>query len=418
MRPVIRPIYLLCTLSVWLWAVCLGAPNLAISQTAAVPLAAVNKYLTNGGYLLALSHNQSWGANTKQAFIPASTIKLATSLAALEILGRDFRFETRFYLDDDNNLYIQGTGDPFLTSESIEAVATALARLGIRRINTLYLDDSLFNSDRPTDGSTTTANPYDAPNGALAVNFNALPVKVHTDGSISSGEPQTPLIPLMHEAAASLSVGQHRMNINSLNVATPLPLPLRYTGELFQAQFRQEHISVSDNIRQQQVPAHLVPLYIHHSSKTVEKIIEAMLHYSNNFIANQLFLAIGARISGFPASWDKSKAAVTSYLTQQLGLSTKSFTVVEGSGLSEKNRITPEAMLTLLEAFTPYKHLLARTHNTPLKSGTLTGVYCYAGYLQVDGHDSPFAILLNQPQNNRDEILQLLKKVKISPIDR
>ena len=64
-------------------------------------------------------------------------------------------------------------------------------------------------------------------------------------------------------------------------------------------------------------------------------------------------------------------------------------------------------MITALQKFAPYKELLPMKNGVMVKSGTLTGVYCYAGYLPQQ-QDAPFAILLNQAQNNRDEILQIL----------
>ena len=64
-------------------------------------------------------------------------------------------------------------------------------------------------------------------------------------------------------------------------------------------------------------------------------------------------------------------------------------------------------MITTLQKFVPYKELMPIKKGVPLKSGTMTGVYCYVGYIPQQ-HDAPFAILLNQPQNSRDEILQIL----------
>ena len=66
-------------------------------------------------------------------------------------------------------------------------------------------------------------------------------------------------------------------------------------------------------------------------------------------------------------------------------------------------------MITLLERFKPYSHLLSETRNTLLKSGTMTGVYSYAGYFESAGNLDPFVILLNQKVNNRDQLLERVK---------
>jgi hypothetical protein len=81
--------------------------------------------ITNGGYLVK-SEEKSIGYRENDIFLPASTLKLLTSLAAFNLLTPEFRFETHFYLDDKQNLYIKGFGDPFLTSEEILYICSVL----------------------------------------------------------------------------------------------------------------------------------------------------------------------------------------------------------------------------------------------------------------------------------------------------
>ena len=62
--------------------------------------------------------------NADEPFVPASVTKIVTAWLALEVLGGDYRFETRFYLDDKRLLYVRGGGDPFLISEELAPLAT------------------------------------------------------------------------------------------------------------------------------------------------------------------------------------------------------------------------------------------------------------------------------------------------------
>ena len=75
------------------------------------------------------------------------------------------------------------------------------------------------------------------------------------------------------------------------------------------------------------------------------------------------------------------------------------------------NRVSPNAMLQLLDSFKPFSRLLPEQDGKFLKSGTLTGVYAYAGYFKTNGKLDSFVIILNQESNNRDRILLLLEQV-------
>jgi D-alanyl-D-alanine carboxypeptidase/D-alanyl-D-alanine-endopeptidase (penicillin-binding protein 4) len=363
--------------------------------------------IDNGGYIV-WKEAALLQYREQELFIPASTLKILTSLVAFEKLGKDYRFETHFFLDEQKNLYIKGYGDPFLTSEAILEIAKKIAVLGVAQLGSLFLDESSFVLNGETASIENSANPYDAPNGALAVNFNALPVHKGKDGNITSGEPQTPLIPLMTEVGNKLPPGRHRINVGTLSQPGRLIPALRYTGELFIAQFQQAGIRVEKGYRVKLVPSSLQPIYIHHGSHSLEEIIRACLKTSNNYIANQLFLACGAQHFGLPATWDKSRRLFAAFAEKSLQLSSKQIFVAEGSGLSRQNRVSPAAFLGILDLFKPYSSLLRQKNNVLLKSGTMKDIYCYAGYFPQENDLIPFAILLNQPRNSRDSVLQAL----------
>jgi D-alanyl-D-alanine carboxypeptidase/D-alanyl-D-alanine-endopeptidase (penicillin-binding protein 4) len=368
---------------------------------------ALAKLVTNGSYLVK-SETKTIGHREQELFIPASTLKILTSLVALELLGPQFRFETHFYVDKTQNLYIKGYGDPFLTSEEILSICSSLKNLGLSSIQNVFLDTTIFR-DEPTPGSNNSTNPYDAPYGSLAVNFNSLAINKHPDGTIESGEPQTPTLPLMTKLGKDLPPGSQRINIALLSPTDHISAPLQYAGELFSAQLKRSGISIQNGFKVKPVPSSLPPILIHKNSKTLEGVLYECLYYSNNFIANQLFLSCGLYKYGSPASLDKSRSAVTHYLESTLGLSPLQITVDDGSGLSRKNRISTEALVKILDRFKPYSRLLRKKDGVLLKSGTMTGVYCYGGYMIDKDKLTPFAILLNQSNNTRDNLLERLQ---------
>ncbi len=373
------------------------------------PIVALSPHISQGGYALEINGKIVRSSNLDKRFIPASTIKVLTGLLALEILGPEYRFATRFYIDNRNVLYVKGEGDPFFTSEVIVEIAQRLKKVGINELSKIVLDDSAFALEGPPPGSANSHNPYDAHSGALVVNFNALPFLVTKNRQVLSGEKQTPHLPLMNEVAMKFRYGRHRVNVSAFPQSTNHSNIIRYTGELFVAIFKNQGIDVRGGYGHGKLPKPISPLFIYESEKTVTELVELCLYYSSNFIANQLYLSCGRRIFGFPATWEKANRAVNKYAHLRLQMDKNAFHMEDGSGLSKKNRISPAAMLTILKRFTPHYHLLKENHDAFVKSGTLTGVYSYVGYFEHNTNLAPFVLLLNQKRNNRKLILNLMK---------
>jgi serine-type D-Ala-D-Ala carboxypeptidase/endopeptidase (penicillin-binding protein 4) len=367
----------------------------------------IRPFIQNGGYAVKNTEGRIEGLNSDIPFVPASTIKLVTSLAALQILGPDYRFATSFHVDREGNLFIKGEGDPTLTSEDVAAIAKELFDHGLRRANAIILDGSAFALETTVDGSEHSTNPYDAEISPLAVNFNTLPLRVRKDGIIDSGEEQTPNLPMMQEIRKSLTPGRYRLNVGAFPVKGGIPNEDRYAGELFGALLRKQGIQTGKAIQLGAVPENAF-LVLTHRSGPVRDIVRDCLEFSNNFIANQLFIACGRTRFGPPATWKKGRLTFSEFTHRQLHLVPGAITMVEGSGLSRKNQISPRTMITVLEAFAPFADLLPTKHEALIKSGTLKGVYCYSGYLEDQGRMAPFAIMLNQQVNSRNQILSLL----------
>lgn len=379
--------------------------------TQAQELPAIKKYIHNGGYAFQKNTTTLYSKALNTSFIPASTLKLLTGLAALKILGPDHFFQTHLYLDTKHNLYIKGGGDPFFVSEKIRIICELIAEKNILRINDIILDDSNFALEHElTDGSDNSSNPYDARNTALGVNFNTVPLKVYHKAKLRSPEAQTPYLPIMGHIGKELGSGYHRVNVDAFPKQTSLSNSLLYSGQLFQTLLEEQNITVSGTIKQGLVPQDIPPILQYSAKETVSTLVESCLFSSNNFMANQLYLAIGVKQYGFPATWEKSQRAMNLFIEHSLGLTGKQITMVEGSGLSKKNRITPEGMLVLLKQFEPYASLIPIKYGVRMKSGTLrkSGVFCYAGFINKGNAPRPFTILLNQKKNNRDKILKIL----------
>jgi D-alanyl-D-alanine carboxypeptidase/D-alanyl-D-alanine-endopeptidase (penicillin-binding protein 4) len=394
------------TIIILLMINCFSFSKFALAGENTFYLKRLNKLIINGGYLVEKDNKIITSRDPDKLFIPASTWKIATALAALKTLGTEYRFTTTIYINDHHDLYIKGNGDPFLVSEEVALLFDNLKQKNIDRINNIYLDDTNFQATDAPEGAGKSLNPYDVANGALVVNFNTVNLQIENNGIIKSAEPQTPTLPIMQKLGKSLPKGTHRINI-SLNKENVL----RHTGELFRAIQYQKNIPGTGTIEKKKVPPGIKPFYIHQSSKKLPEIIEGLMLYSNNFIINQLFLTLGAQQYGYPATWEKGKKALEIFLYEKLGLAREKLQFVEGSGLSRNNKITPETLLTLLEYFKPYANLMPLDKGRRIKSGTLTDVFCYAGYFVTDDRYDAFVLILNQPGNHRDKIIDILEQI-------
>ena len=155
--------------------------------------------------------------NENKKLIPASILKLLTSLIAFHYLGPNFRYTTEFYLDKQSNFKIKGFGDPLLISEIINEVSARLSDLIGDSIvlNDLVVDDSHFNQPLTIPGISSSAQPYDAPNGALCVNFNTVFFKRTKSGYVSA-ETQTPLLPYAENKIRARNLKKGRFVLSHL----------------------------------------------------------------------------------------------------------------------------------------------------------------------------------------------------------
>ena len=338
--------------------------------------------------------------NMDQQLVPASALKVFTALTALHYLGPDYRFRTEFYIDGNNNLIIKGYGDPLLISETVEQIAVQVAR-HLPMVADIVLDDAFF--VKPIDipgASTLSRNPYNAPNGALCVNFNTVHF-TREKGILVSAEPQTPLLPLALKRirGSNPDAGRITFSFDGDEITT-------YAGELFIHFFRDAGMTVTGGLRLGRVdPAKDRLIYRHASQYSVTDIIERLLKYSNNYIANQLLISIGASVYGPPGTLEKGVAAANEYANKILGI--RELVIAEGSGLSRKNRASGAMFFKMLDVFAPY-HALRPTEGSDFyKTGTLSGIRTRVGYIRCGNNDLyRYVILLNTPDKTVDPIIR------------
>lgn len=335
--------------------------------------------------------------------IPASILKLVTSLAALGKMGPEYRFRTDFYIDPHNNLKIKGYGDPLLISERLRAIAGNLSPR-LPSIRNLILDDSYFEQPVRIPGRGASDEPYDAPNGALCVNFNTVAFN-HRNGTWISDEPQTPLLPsvIPHITASGLTRGRITLAANSSQA-------LQYSGELLRYFLRQAGMAVQGGIERGRVdPENDHLIWSYRSQDELRRVVADLLEYSNNFIANQILLVMGAEVLNPPATMDKGLRVLRNYYHDVLKID--GGRIDEASGISRSNRITARAMQKVLQHFEPYHTLMRHEGRQFYKTGHLEGIRTRAGYLTcADGGFYRFVVIINTPGKSTDGMMNTIEK--------
>ena len=336
--------------------------------------------------------------------IPASTLKILTALSAIHHLGPDYRFPTEFYTDIDQNLKIKGYGDPLLTSEVWQQIADVLASK-IRKFNALILDNSYFSKDLIIPGKGRSTNPYDAPPGALCANFNTILFDHDQHGRLISAEPQTPMTPFAREKIRSLGLKKGRYTFtHNQSDAT------RYAGELFLHFLTKKGVESQGEIRLETVTPDDRLFHTYLSRSTLNYVIMKMMAFSNNFVANQICIAMGAHVYGPPGTLENGVRVISDYAKYKMHL--KDINVVEGSGISRKNRISALEMNTLLKQFKPHRHLLKKEGNTFFKTGTLEGIRTKVGYIETSpGSTYSFVVFLNSENSDMDFLMGCIEEI-------
>ena len=346
--------------------------------------------------------------NSEKILIPASTLKIFTALVSLHYLGPDYKFATEFYLDNEKNLMIKGYGDPLLISEVLQEISKKVATK-IKKVSDIVLDYSYFAQPLTIPGISSSTQPYDAPNGALCVNFNTVNFK-QANGIYVSAESQTPLLPFALKRIKKLGLRHGRIVFSHNNNECTF-----YAGHLIKYFLNNEGIQTTGIVKTGRVHNHKDRLIFRYVANfSLEEIISRLLEFSNNYTTNQLLIAAGAKAYGPPGSLDKGVAAALSYAKNILYL--EHTHISEGSGISRENKTSAKDMEKILEAFEPYHHLMRHEGKEFYKTGTLRGINTRAGYIEnKKGQLYRFVVFINTPGKSTKRIMRKLRvRVKIN----
>ncbi|MBY4895459.1 D-alanyl-D-alanine carboxypeptidase/D-alanyl-D-alanine-endopeptidase [Cupriavidus sp. AU9028] len=428
----------------------LPVPVLTALQKAGIPLSSTSFYVVEVGAPAPLV---SW--NAQAAMNPASTMKLVTTFAGLQLLGPSFRWQTSLYAErqpDENgvvgNLYLRGHGDPKLVPEEMARLVTNAKRSGVETIaGDLILDRSYFveglDNGQTIDGEVQRA--YNVKPDALLYSFKTLSFTLRpapggqgvevaatpalaqlridnrltlTNGRCGDWRSQAgpAILPRADGTVQAVFEGRYAADCGEQSINIAALTHDDFIGGGFVAEWLASggQFARPPRIRAGRVPRLRFRVARHYGPPLAD-IIRDINKFSNNVMARQLFLTIGAEIEdGGPGSTATAARAIQEWLSHQ-GLDMPTLVLDNGSGLSREERISAYDMARLLqqalasEAATVFLQSLPvlgvdgtlrnRLTGSPaaghgyLKTGTLADVKAIAGY--VDAMDGRRYVVVN-----------------------
>ncbi|MCE9678409.1 D-alanyl-D-alanine carboxypeptidase/D-alanyl-D-alanine-endopeptidase [Shewanella sp. AS1] len=399
--------------------------------------------------------------NADTLFIPASTQKLLTAVAATAHLPASFRYQTALYsngvIDGDTflgDLYLQFSGDPTLSSDNIRELFKQLADKGVHRVNgNLYLVGEL-NEQQQAPGWVwdDLGICYAAPVSSFVIDQNCLQgeLKPRGGGSVLSFPSYLPvsLTTQAHfDARAQDPFCQLQLRRGPDNQFTitgcysgtnPVPLSIALSDPALYAKAWVPQLALSGKIQingkvqiieesQINVNSQIVAL---HESVSLPKLLTKMLEDSNNLIADSLFKAIGGSVYHTRGDFINGAQAMIKLLKEE-GVDLSHAQIVDGSGLSRYNLLSANQLAQVLaliardSRFSGLRDMLpiagetgtlrnkSHYHSGVLKerviakTGSMQGVDNLAGFLTIDTRRSLLFVILENGQSPKAKASQL-----------
>jgi serine-type D-Ala-D-Ala carboxypeptidase/endopeptidase (penicillin-binding protein 4) len=407
------------------------------------------------------SNKTLYSREAQKYFVPASVTKVLTTAAALQSLGANFRIRTSVVQDANGVLRVIGRGDPSINDAQLTALAKQLKGRGINNIKQLMADDTYIKGDivNSTWQWEDVQSDYGAPIGSFMVNenlfkFNLIPQAVGRAAQISwvdvnesrqwitinqalTASPNQPnSINVNRDLTGKILriEGQIAANSNPFSITLPVVDPNYFFLRRFRTALASEGINlgqttVGTGTSQQELAAVQSP--------PMSQLIAGTNLESNNLYAESLLRALAVKQARKPnqTTVDVGMEVLRKTLTQ-LGVDEKTYLLNDGSGLSRRNFISPEALVqtlrgigrssagSIFRASLPVAGrsgtLKNRFKNTPAegivqaKTGTMTGVVALAGYVNAPRYEPiVFSIIVNHSDQPASVVRQAIDEVVV-----
>lgn len=314
--------------------------------------------------------------NHKKSFIPASNNKVITSFAALNLLGKSYRYKTSVYSGGEitngilyGGMYIKASGDPSIDTERIEAIVKDFKEMGIKEIKgNIHLDDSYFDDLSYAQGwkEGWRGDYYCPPIGSFSLNYNTIDIKV-TPGKIGK-QAKIEVFPeafkvgvvnnteTSHKSSALSAkldendeyltvIGRINHRSGGQRFTISVNNPTRYFGVVVSNMIVENGIKFEGDVIRVKTPEWATKFYVS-SSPQLSDIIADFNKNSVNIIGEALVKTLGASFSEEPGTWENGSKVITDYL-KSVGMDGE-ITIADGSGLSKNNSVSPYLLVKIL----------------------------------------------------------------------
>ncbi len=313
------------------------------------------------------AHNRAVG------FIPASTSKVATMMAALDVLGPGYRYRTYLLRDGvihegvlRGDLYLKGTGDPQLTMADLAGMAEHIRAAGVRRVaGNFYFDDSELARVPQIDPNMDEDAPYNPGVSALSIESNTV---MANWSKRAKGGIDVLMTPDVEANAAAIAPGPLPEDVNFAfqseaerdvwlvspsikqphgGQALPVKKPAMYAAQIFARLCAMQGVTVPRPAFRA-APSGADVIYVH-AGRTLGELSEHILTYSDNVMTELVLLKTAGKITGGQVDLGTAGDTLRDFWQARLpGIDWRGFEMANGSGLSSATRVTPEQLLGVL----------------------------------------------------------------------
>ena len=314
---------------------------------------------------------------------PASTMKLLTTIAALDLLGPSYQWETKIYLNGTlkagtlkGDLVFKGSGDPWFVIERFWKLLKNLQAQGLKHIDgDLVIDDHLFDQSaidtQTLDGKTYRV--YNTSPSAALINYSYTKIIVRSahNGLTVLTEPPISTLQIKNKVRVlagacngrnggiTLAVTAHS-NRTEVTVGGQYPptcgevilkrsvLPHnQYIYGLFRYLWEEMGGSLTGTFRKGTAAPGDIE-FLSFPSVPLGQIVTYINKFSNNVMSRNLLLTLAAEHNGASAKPEQGVAVVQRWLNTQ-GLKLEALNMVNGAGLTRQARLTARGLADLLE---------------------------------------------------------------------